>query len=121
MKRRVLRIMFAAVFALICIPAMGAGWGAIPRFDFDNIGHFAQHQVEAQRLEDAKACPRCRVVELKSSDSKQHIALLVAQTKHGCPKCAGVVTTNDSSGTSHRFARICAKCVEKSCHRVALN
>jgi hypothetical protein len=31
--------MVAAVFALVCIPTMRAGWGAIPRFDFDNIGH----------------------------------------------------------------------------------
>ena len=119
MKRFVVEIMVAAVFALVCIPTMRGG--AIPRFDFDNIGHIAQKQVEAQRLEDAKACPHCRVVELKPSDSEHHIALLVAQTKHGCPKCAGVVTTNDSSGTSHRFARMCAKCVEKSCRTVALN
>jgi hypothetical protein len=119
MKRRVVAMMVAAVFTLVWIPTMRGG--AIPRFDFDNIGHLAQKQVEAQRLEDAKACPHCRVVELKPSDNEQHIALLVAQTKHGCPKCAGVVTTNDSSGTSHRFARMCAKCVEKSCRTVALN
>ena len=121
MKRHVVAITVAAAFTLVWIPTMRGGWGAVPRFDFDNIGQGFQKQVAAQRLEDAKGCPHCRVVELKPGDSERHIAALVAQTKHGCPKCAGVVTTNDSNGNSHRFARMCAKCVEKSCRTVALD
>jgi hypothetical protein len=57
MKRRVVKIMIAAVFALVCIPTMRGGWGAIARFDLDNIGHIAQKQIKAQKARGCEGVP----------------------------------------------------------------